>query len=823
MELVALFGIGLLLVVIGGSIAGIVAAVRANTNRRSINNLEHALKIAKERIADLEATARDLESGFKPGAEKRIAPAAEKPPAVEKPLAARKPRAAEPAPPEAEPPSEPKPAPKGELAASLARDAKERARRLVTAPPRRRPPAPAGLDKEWWQDFEKTVGKRWITWSGVIVLFLAAALFVKHAFDSGWLGPVAKIAMGVVFGTALLVAGDRFVRKGYRALGQGLLGCGLAVLYVSLFAGYKYYDLFPQAVAFGLMIVVTAAGMTLAVLHDAIAIGVIAILGGLLTPVLVSTGRDSRDALFAYLLVLDLGVLGVAFFRKWRALDGLAFVGTWVLYAGWYVQYYRAAAVVPAFAWGAGIFAVFLGLPFVYCLRRGKEVTAERFFGAVANAAVFLVFAYAMLHAKHTHLLGFTALGMSAAYIVLGTAARRRVPGDARALFGFVALAVALLTLAVPLHLKMHGIMLAWAIEAPVLLYLGYRFRYFPVRAGALAVLAIAVVRLFAYHWPLHSDLFVPVFNRHFGSAMFVPAAGFAYAVIHHRWKEKGGHRDRAMKIAAALASGLLALLILHAELRSWLVESENIYAARCVVVYVWAAGAVAYLAAGLYWREIASRVAAVVALAVAAVLAAQTYGLDLNAKYLLCVNARFLTALVVTGLIFAHSIALRRFREAGAVTEDERRFAGVLIGIGIAGLFLLLSVETYAYFIDAIADRSRAGWVALMALSIVWGLYATALLAVGFWRRVRWVRFTGLALFGLTAAKLIFVDMASVKQAYRIVAFFVLGLLMVGASYLYHRAEKLLGSPAPDASPGEGSEEKAEETGEEKPEGERS
>jgi uncharacterized membrane protein len=74
-----------------------------------------------------------------------------------------------------------------------------------------------------------------------------------------------------------------------------------------------------------------------------------------------------------------------------------------------------------------------------------------------------------------------------------------------------------------------------------------------------------------------------------------------------------------------------------------------------------------------------------------------------------------------------------------------------------------------------------------------VWGVYATALLAVGFRGRNRPLRLVGLALFGLTALKLVLVDMAEVKQIYRIVSFLVLGLLMIGASYLYHRVEKWL------------------------------
>ena len=84
-----------------------------------------------------------------------------------------------------------------------------------------------------------------------------------------------------------------------------------------------------------------------------------------------------------------------------------------------------------------------------------------------------------------------------------------------------------------------------------------------------------------------------------------------------------------------------------------------------------------------------------------------------------------------------------------------------------------------------------------MMSVSIVWGVYASLLLAAGFWWRVRPMRAAALVLFGATALKLVLLDLAGVEQVYRIISFFVLGLLMVGASYLYHRVEKRLEAAA--------------------------
>jgi uncharacterized membrane protein len=90
--------------------------------------------------------------------------------------------------------------------------------------------------------------------------------------------------------------------------------------------------------------------------------------------------------------------------------------------------------------------------------------------------------------------------------------------------------------------------------------------------------------------------------------------------------------------------------------------------------------------------------------------------------------------------------------------------------------------------------DGQKARYAAQMSLTIVWGAFAIAWLVVGFWKQIRSLRLAMLALFGVTALKLVLLDTSNVKQLYRIVLFVILGLLMIGASYLYHLAEKRFG-----------------------------
>ncbi|HJZ69612.1 MAG TPA: DUF2339 domain-containing protein, partial [Blastocatellia bacterium] len=79
---------------------------------------------------------------------------------------------------------------------------------------------------------------------------------------------------------------------------------------------------------------------------------------------------------------------------------------------------------------------------------------------------------------------------------------------------------------------------------------------------------------------------------------------------------------------------------------------------------------------------------------------------------------------------------------------------------------------------------------------SVLWSVYAGVLAAAGFIRRTAGVRWAALALFGLTIIKVMFVDIAELKQFYRIIAFLVLGVLLLAVAWRYQKAFHFKESP---------------------------
>jgi uncharacterized membrane protein len=151
---------------------------------------------------------------------------------------------------------------------------------------------------------EQRIGARWATWVGIVVILVAAALFLKWAFDNEYLGPGARVGVGVVGGLLMLLGGLLLRRRqDVPYLSEGLAGGGLGCLYLSLFAAHVLYGLIGPAAAFTSMFAVTLLGTLVAVLSGRLSTAVLAVLGGLLTPVLLRVERPDERNLLAYLLL----------------------------------------------------------------------------------------------------------------------------------------------------------------------------------------------------------------------------------------------------------------------------------------------------------------------------------------------------------------------------------------------------------------------------------------------------------------------------------------------------------------------------------------
>ncbi|MGE5126284.1 MAG: DUF2339 domain-containing protein, partial [Betaproteobacteria bacterium] len=157
----------------------------------------------------------------------------------------------------------------------------------------------------------------------------------------------------------------------------------------------------------------------------------------------------------------------------------------------------------------------------------------------------------------------------------------------------------------------------------------------------------------------------------------------------------------------------------------------------------------------------------------------------------------------VIASLAVAYVVV--RGLVARALPLDETAQA-VLGPIALALLFGLLTMETQSAFAQASRAASVANDAAAarsaslqgdLAVSVLWTLFATGLLAGGLAARSRGLFYAAYALFAITAGKVVLVDLATLPTLYRMLSFLALGVLLLAGAWLNLRFRERLSGPA--------------------------
>jgi uncharacterized membrane protein len=215
---------------------------------------------------------------------------------------------------------------------------------LPTIKPEPRPALEPALARVPAINWEQFMGVKLLAWIGGFAAFLAVAFFVKYSFDNNLISPEVRMALGFIAGLGLLVGGVVLSRKDYAVLAHTLCGTGVVILYAVTFAcrGVYHFEFFGLIPTFLLMALITVTAFFLAVRLNAMVVVILGMLGGFLTPILLSTGQDNPFGLFGYIAILDAGLILVAVNRRWLFLTALAAAGTIFMQIGWANEFFTS-------------------------------------------------------------------------------------------------------------------------------------------------------------------------------------------------------------------------------------------------------------------------------------------------------------------------------------------------------------------------------------------------------------------------------------------------------------------------------------------------
>ncbi|HTK28344.1 MAG TPA: DUF2339 domain-containing protein [Vicinamibacterales bacterium] len=628
------------------------------------------------------------------------------------------------------------------------------------------------------ESLETRIGSRWLLYIGVAAIVVGIAYFEKLAIDRRWIGETARVLQGGVVGLLLVGAGLRFARAGLRLYGQVLTGAGLAILYVSIYAAFNFYDLIGQPAAFVLMYTVTVLAAGLSDVHRSQSLAAVALAGGFATPFLLSRGPAGEVALFGYDAVLVAGTTALARRRDWPALNIFSYLAVVYTAAWWGERYYSPERYAVTEAFLTLFCAMFLFI--LYETRRSTHpsVPVERIVLGTAPVAYYL----ASLEILWPHGLPFLVFLVGVGFV--GAVAGSRWGAWTRLLFWAGAAAPLLVWSGVHGGPAWRASGLgAWAgiylLNLAVLLdALAPRDEERALDRGGLPELSgpdLALVHgngLAAY-----AGAYLLLAGTGASTAAAVAAGFAAWHGLLALYTAR--HRQAALHFTA-VAFTLLTVAIGLQFHGAWMTAA-------------WAAEGAVLVALGLRERRAWLRAGGLLlfSMAVGRLLAMQFGEPSLDQTPF--ANRRALCGLFVVALAYLIGFAYRRSRLA-----DSERVRTVFVMLANALTVTMLTSEVNGYWqvraLDPSAPDSRLARG--MMLSIVWAAYGLALVVVGLKRRYAAVRYFAIALFVLTIGKVFMVDLTELDRLYRVLSIIGLGLALLASSYLYQRLRPRDGQP---------------------------
>jgi uncharacterized membrane protein len=622
---------------------------------------------------------------------------------------------------------------------------------IAAEPPRVRPRASEWLSLERW------IGAEGLLYIGVAALIGGAAKIEKLAIDNEWIGETARIVQGAIAGVALVYAGLRFVRSGYRGYGQVLCGCGLAVLYVTTYAAFNFYYLITRPAAFACMVAITLAAALLADRHASQGLAVFAVGGGFVSPFLLPSTADAQISLFGYDAILLAGTASLARRRAWPLLNAISYVLTLFTVAGWADQFYTPAKYLRT-----ELFITLLAAIFLYmlwqCRRAPRSDAAQISILVLSSAPIAYYLGSLVILADHSTALLVWLLLLMVAGALAGTT------------YGPPAGFVTWLAVAAPLLLWIS----ANADErwlTPGLTTVGTV--YLLALAAALQDVSsgrpLSVVDIV---W-LHGNGLVMFTGAYLlVEAVRVAAAGALAGTFGlWQWALAAIFVRRSRDLAVHFVALGFTLITIAIALQ---------FDGPAVIVG-WAAEGAALLALGVRERRGWLRAGGAVLLFIAIGRSAALVLSRAPLAQAVLINRRTACAALVVGAAYAAASLF------GRTAGRERVW-------GQAGAFVAAQFLTVA----ALTGEINAFWAVRgdefarqMMLSVSWAASGAVLILVGLRRQYPPIRYFAIVLLAVTILKVFFVDLAQLERVYRVLSVIGLGVVLLVTSYLYQRAQR--------------------------------
>lgn len=716
------------------------------------------------------------------------------------------------------------------------------------------PKTPLVPKKSWYEafkennpDLEKFIGENLINKIGILILVLGISFFVKFAIDKDWINEPARVGIGVLAGSLVMFIANK-LRKNYAAFSSVLVAGAISIFYFTISIAFHDYHLFNQTVAFIIMVVITAFSALVSVSYNRQELAVLSLIGGFAVPFMVSTGSGNYVVLFTYIAILNCGILAIAYFKKWNIVTVLSFVFTTLLFLSWYIRelFDNKLPHQGALSFATLFYFIFSITLVVNNIRKKGTFTLIEYFILILNTFFFFGIGMGIIHNWGINFKGLFTVLLAVYNLVYAIILYKKFGLDKNAVYLLIGLALTFVTLTIPIQFEGNQITIFWAAEAVLLFWLSQKSKIAYFKTGAFIVQILTVISLFLdwIKYDYYDANYAIILNSLFISGFVVSVSFFlAYKILQ---KE-----DEKVKIALFSISFykkiLLAIGILVTYFTGFLeitYQANRFYintasALSLSVVYHFVFVTLLLVLVTQLKQVFLRKITLIVAIISTFFYIIRFYSLpneELVENFIqkTTTSLAFYFHYIVLGCLIYFGYQLLKL----AQSEPKIQFLQMKIMpwlFAFATVYILSNeimvhslqfskgnidivyfektfsrktitspYDTGDYLVEEYLntefDKVKRQIIKI-GYPILWGLFSFVFLIIGIKKQWKNLRIIALSLLGITILKLFAYDIKNVSETGKIIAFILLGVLILIISFVYQKIKKLVVDEQPKSN----------------------
>ncbi len=679
--------------------------------------------------------------------------------------------------------------------------------------PEKKKPVVKPIIKKKKTDFEKFIGENLMNKIGILILVVAVGLGIKYAIGEGWLNEAGRIAVGLLTGVILIGVAHK-LRKDYTAFSSVLAGGGIAVFYSTIAFGFQLYELFSQTQAFLIMVIITGFAIALSLTYNKKELAVLAILGGFASPIMVSTGAGNYVILFTYIMILNVGMLILAYFKKWNIVNIVAYASTVLLYGIWMAKTYDDKGTLPwegALLFASGFYIIFFLMNIINNLKEDGRFSAADFIILISNTFFYYAVGMYLIGEFAEGYRGIFTVALAIMNFIFAYTLYKKEQIDRNLVFLLIGLVLTFVSLAAPVQLDGNYITMFWAVESVLLLWLSQKSGIKIMKISSFLVILLMIISL-VIDWDqiyLNPDVDAQPLAIILNKGFITSIVSIIALVLNMNLLKKDDDIQFMKKLPAHAFSTIVTVFVIISlyiaislEIGYQIDQYFDYYRLTAVALAFFS---YIYLLGILLWASMRNIKYIFEGITFIAILSLFIYVFGVSIDYKTVIDRylfddlaqnfsliHFITALAALALAFFSWNNIKK------IAQDNTTFINIILWFNIILSVVIMSNEldyivlltnqpSIEHFYDLQTSVHRIGW------PIMWGVFAFVLMIIGMKKKMKMLRVISISLFFFTLLKLFAFDVWDMSEGGRIAAFISLGILLLVISFLYQKLRKLI------------------------------